>query len=51
MKLAVKSLEVEISEESNIETREAIEEGRRIARNPNVQGYHCIDELKEALED
>lgn len=51
MKLAVKSLEVEISEESNIETREAIEEDRRIARNPNVQGYHSIDELKAALED
>ncbi|CAI3331525.1 hypothetical protein [Enterococcus cecorum] len=50
-RVAVKSLEVEISEEPNIETREAIEEGRRIARNPNVQGYHSIDELKEALED
>ena len=51
MKLAVKSLEVEISEEPNIETRESIEEGRIIARNPNVQGYHSIDELKAALED
>lgn len=51
MKLAVKSLKVEISEELNIETREAMEEGRIIARNPNVQGHHSIDELKAALED
>ncbi len=50
-RVAVKSLEVEISEEPNIETREAIEEDRRIAKNPNVQGYHSIDELKAALED
>ena len=50
-RVAVKSLEVEISEEPNIETREAIEEGRIIVRNPNVQVYHSIDELKAALED
>lgn len=34
----------------NQTTIEAIEEGRRIARDPNVKGYHSIDELKAALD-
>ena len=36
--------------EPNQTTIEAIEEGRRIARDPNVKGYHSIDELKVALD-
>lgn len=36
--------------EPNQTTIEAIEEGRRIARDPNVKGYHSIDELKAALD-
>ncbi len=33
----------------NKETIEAIEEGRKIAKDPNAQGYHSVDELKKAL--
>lgn len=33
----------------NAETIEAIEEGRRIARDPNVKGYTNIEDLKAAL--
>ena len=36
--------------EPNQTTIKAIEEGRRIARDPNVKGYHSIDELKAALD-
>ena len=36
--------------EPNQTTIEAIEEGRCIARDPNVKGYHSIDELKAALD-
>ena len=28
----------------------AIEEGRKIAKDPNIKGYHTVDELKKALE-
>lgn len=31
-------------------TVEAIEEGRKNAKGPNVKGYHTVDELKKALE-
>ena len=34
----------------NKETIEAIEEGRKIAKDSNVKGYHSVDELKRALE-
>ena len=34
----------------NKETIEAIEEGRKNAKDPNVKGYHSVDELKKALE-
>ena len=34
----------------NKETIAAIEEGRKIAKDPNVKGYHSVDELKKALE-
>lgn len=33
----------------NAETIEAINEGRRIARDPNVKGYTSIEDLKAAL--
>ena len=33
----------------NRETQEAIEEGERIARDPNVKGYHDMESLKAAL--
>ena len=33
----------------NKETIAAIEEGRKIAKDPNAQGYHSVDELKKAL--
>ena len=34
----------------NKETIEAIEEGRKIAKDPNAKGYHTVNELKKALE-
>ena len=34
----------------NQETLDAIEEGRRLARDPNVKGYKSIEELRKALE-
>ena len=34
----------------NSTTAAAIEEGRRIAGDPNVKGYSSIEELKAALE-
>ena len=34
----------------NKETLEAIEEGRKSAKDSNVKGYHSVDELKKALE-
>ena len=34
----------------NKETIEAIEEGRKIAKDPNVKGYHTVDELKKVLD-
>ena len=37
-------------EKYNKETIEAIEEGRKIAKDPNAKGYHSVDELKKALE-
>ncbi len=36
-------------ERPNADTIEAIEEGRKIARDPNVKGYKNIEELKAAL--
>ena len=38
------------SDKYNKETIEAIEEGRKIAKDPNRKGYHSVDELKKALE-
>lgn len=37
-------------EKYNKETIEAIEEGRKIAKDPNAKGYHKVDELKKALD-
>ncbi len=37
-------------DELNQETLDAIEEGRRLARDPNVKGYTSIEELRKALE-
>lgn len=37
-------------EKYNKETDAAIEEGRKIAKDPNVKGYHTVDELKKALD-
>ena len=34
----------------NQETLDAIEEGRRLAKDPNVKGYTSIEELRKALE-
>lgn len=33
------------------ETIEAMEEARRISRDPNVKGYASLEELKKALEE
>lgn len=38
------------SEKYNKETVGAIEEGRKLAKDPNAEGYHSMDELKKALE-
>ena len=38
------------SKKYNKVTVEAIEEGRKNAKDPNVKGYHTVDELKKALE-
>ena len=38
------------SEKYNKVTVAAIEEGRKIAKDSNVKGYHTVDELKKALE-
>ena len=35
----------------NDETIAAIEEGRRMAKDPNVKGYVTMEELREALEE
>lgn len=37
-------------EKYNKVTVEAIEEGRKSAKDSNVKGYHSVDELKKALE-
>ncbi len=41
--------ELKLNEPNEI-TIKAIEEGRKIALDPNVQGYNNIDDLKKALE-
>ena len=38
------------SKKYNKVTVEAIEEGRKIAKDPNVKGYYTVDELKKAME-
>jgi toxin-antitoxin system, antitoxin component, ribbon-helix-helix domain protein len=38
------------SEKFNKVTIAAIEEGRKIAKDPNVKGYHTVNELKKALD-
>lgn len=38
------------SEKYNKVTVAAIEEGRKIAKDSNVKGYHSVDELKKSLE-
>ena len=45
-------IEIEAEDGSNTlqETLDAIEEGRRLARDPNVKGYKSIEELRKALE-
>ena len=32
-------------------TLDAMEEARRVSRNPDVKGYTSMDELKKALEE
>ena len=34
----------------NNTTIAAIKEGRKIAKDPNVKGYHTVNELKKALD-
>lgn len=38
------------SEKYNKVTIAEIEEGRKIAKDPNAKGYHTVDELKKALD-
>ena len=38
------------SEKYNKVTIAAIEEGRKIAKDPNAKGYRTVDEQKKALE-
>ena len=38
------------SEKYNKVTIAAIEEGRKIAKDPNIKWYHTVNELKKALE-
>lgn len=38
------------SKKYNKVTVEAIEEGRKNAKDPNVKGYHTVEKLKKALE-
>lgn len=38
------------SEKYNKVTIAAIEEGRKMAKDPNVKGYHTVDELKKVLD-
>ena len=38
------------SEKFNKVTIAAIEEGRKIAKDPNVKGYHTVNEQKKALD-
>ena len=38
------------SEKYNKVTVAAIKEGRKIAKDPNVKGYHTVDELKKVLD-
>ena len=35
----------------NQETLDAMEEARRISRNPQIKGYTSMDELRKALEE
>lgn len=35
----------------NARLQAAIEEGERIAKDPNVKAYHSMKELREALEE
>ena len=44
------SIDAEQYEKPDQETLAAIEEARRIAADPAVQGYHTIEELKKALD-
>ena len=45
----MKKEEIQIFDEPNQETIDAIEEGRCTATNPNIKGYHSISDLKSAL--
>lgn len=38
------------SEKYNKVTFAAIEEGRKMAKDPNAKGYNTVDELKKALD-
>lgn len=42
--------QVEMPEVPNAETRAAMEEGNRIANDPNVKGYSDLNELWKALD-
>ena len=38
------------TKQPNKTTIDAIKEGRKIAKDPNVKGYHMVNELKKALD-
>lgn len=41
--------EIQIFDEPNQETIDAIEEGRSIATDTNIKGYHSLSDLKSEL--
>ena len=42
--------EIQIFDEPNQETIDAIEEGRSIATDTNIKGYHSLSDLKSELD-
>ena len=51
MKTKVSDVNNKVILEPNEITVAAIEDGRRIAHDPNIKGYKSIDELKAALNE
>ena len=46
----VKQRDIPLIPVPNAVTAEAIEEGRKIAKDPNVKGYRDMNDLRSALE-